>query len=255
MGGLTSLLLLLCVGVTVSTVLDLQKRILGGHDCPKGERGYHVKLLRENGGQLCGGSLLKNNWILTAAHCWEWGMKVVVGVHPGPELDPVMVIEPPVMYRDDKKRIHDIMLLKLPSLHNLPKITPVDLPDCKKQKPKPRDTVKIAGSVVTSKGDDDKRECAESKELLCADIKLSDCTNLKTTHELYSYNHWFCGETSTVDICPGDTGGGVVFGNTIYGVMSFMGDIEKAHALDVGFMDVCEYKDWIKKNIKTGIFG
>ena len=63
---------------------------------------------------------------------------MVVGVRPDSQLDPVMVIEPPVMYGDDKKRIHDIMLLKLPPLHNLPKITPVDLPvDCKKQKPKP----------------------------------------------------------------------------------------------------------------------
>lgn len=63
---------------------------------------------------------------------------MVVGVHPGPELNPVMITEPPVMYGDKKKKIHDIMLLKLPDLVNLPKIKPVDLPsDCKKQKPKP----------------------------------------------------------------------------------------------------------------------
>ncbi|XP_030286040.1 kallikrein-8-like [Sparus aurata] len=255
MGGLTSLLLLLCVGVTVSTVLDLQKRIIGGHECPAGERGYHVKLVTENGALLCGGSLLKNNWILTAAHCWQWGMKVVVGVHPGPELNPVMITEPPVMY-GDKKKIHDIMLLKLPDLVNLPKITPVDLPsDCKKQKPKPLDTVKIAGSAVTTLGEDNKRECAPSDKLQCADIKLSDCTKLKTTHELYSYNHWFCGETSTVDICPGDAGGGVVRGNMIFGVISFMGESEKANAADLGFIDVCEYKDWIKKKTKKPIFG
>lgn len=35
-------------------------------------------------------------------------------------------------------------------------------------------------------------------------------------------------------------------GNTVYGVFSFMGDAEKAHAADVGFMDVCEYKKWIE---------
>ena len=49
----------------------------------------------------------------------------------------VTITELPVVYVDDKKRIHDIMLLKLPDIVNLPKITPVDLPDCKKQKPKP----------------------------------------------------------------------------------------------------------------------
>lgn len=47
-------------------------------------------------------------------------------------------------------------------------------------------------------------------------------------------------------LLQGDSGGGVMVGNTVYGVFSFMGDAEKAHAADVGFMDVCEYKKWIE---------
>ena len=47
----------------------------------------------------------------------------------------------------------------------------------------------------------------------------------------------------------GDSGGGVMVGNTIYGVFSFMGDAEKAHTEDVGFMDVCEYKKWIEATV------
>lgn len=65
------------------------------------------------------------------------GMKAVVAVHPGAKLKTVVITAPPVMYGDNQNRIHDIMLLKLPPLDNLPKITPVDLPvDCTK-KPKP----------------------------------------------------------------------------------------------------------------------
>ena len=64
-------------------------------------------------------------------------MKAVVGVHPGTNKKTVVITAPPVMHGDDQNRIHDIMLLKLPPLDNLPKITPVDLPaDCTK-KPKP----------------------------------------------------------------------------------------------------------------------
>lgn len=57
--------------VTVSTVEDLQKRVIGGQDCGKDERHYHVKLTHPRGELSCGGSLISDKWILTAAHCYD----------------------------------------------------------------------------------------------------------------------------------------------------------------------------------------
>ena len=63
-------------------------------------------------------------------------MEAVVGVHPGTKLNTMKITAPPVMYGDDQNRIHDIMLLKLPSDFNSAHIKPIALPvDCA-EKPK-----------------------------------------------------------------------------------------------------------------------
>ncbi|KAM6942406.1 blarina toxin-like [Lycodopsis pacificus] len=120
MGGMTRLLLLLWAGVTVGSVVDLQKRIIGGKDCLKEERGYHAFLTFTKGADdfVCGGSLIHEQWILTAAHCWEDGrtVKAVLGPHTDHPTTVEIELKPRIFEDKDVKgvtRQHDIMLLKL----------------------------------------------------------------------------------------------------------------------------------------------
>ncbi|KAG8004424.1 Coagulation factor VII, partial [Nibea albiflora] len=63
---------------------DLQGRIVGGTECPKGECPWQVLLVYKGKG-FCGGVIFKPTWILTASHCLESAdvqfLKVVAGEH------------------------------------------------------------------------------------------------------------------------------------------------------------------------------
>ncbi|XP_060938711.1 serine protease 1-like [Limanda limanda] len=116
MACLTTLLFAMWLGVTVSTVVDLEKRIFGGEECGAKERLYHVKVISTDMDRQrfrCGGSLISRQWILTAGHCFKPGrtFTAYIGVHPGPP-QVVRITEKPKIFNDGK--IHDLMLLKLP---------------------------------------------------------------------------------------------------------------------------------------------
>ncbi|XP_051240386.1 anionic trypsin-2-like [Dicentrarchus labrax] len=251
MGGMASLLLLLWVGLTVGKVVDLQKRIIGGHNCNNNERLYHVKLIAKVDAtheSLCGGSLISDQWILTAAHCWEprWIITAHLGVHPRQghgNAQQMQITEDPQIFTDQDNnnnvRQHDIMLLKLPRKVT---IRPVQLPDCKRR-PNVGATVQIAGHAARFEVP------PYVPDLQCADIKVVTCPHIVVNNVDWSYQHWLCGRTRGVDTCPGDSGGGVVYNNKIYGVHSNSGTY--ACTAEAAFMDVCEYIQWIR--IVTGL--
>uniref|UniRef100_A0A8D3BI22 trypsin n=1 Tax=Scophthalmus maximus TaxID=52904 RepID=A0A8D3BI22_SCOMX len=229
------------LSVTVSTGMDVQKRIVGGNEC---ERHYHVHLrivFADGKSSFCGGTLISDQWIVTAAHCHDWTMYADLsgGVDGGEEITAA-----PVKYEDVQKRPHDIMLLKLPQATT---IKPVGLPDCDKH---------LFPSSSSSSLDP-----ALTPKLHCADFNVVDCKSLIQTmlkdfpkqYKVKAYQHWICGQSPGVDVCYGDSGGGAVFRDEIYGVLSFLGDPNYVCRKESAFMDLCnqDYKDWFNKTIKT----
>ncbi|XP_076583613.1 beta-fibrinogenase brevinase-like [Chaetodon auriga] len=246
MGGMTGLLLLLWVGVTGSTAVDLQKRIIGGQIC---NRPYHVIITTTQNIFVCGGSLISDRWILTAAHCWIWQMNVVIDWH-SPHPITMRIRAPPVMYGDNNHMIHDIMLLRLPQ--QLRPARHIALPNCNNPL-RVGDAVQIAGHGATTVNPDYTKRSEFTPDLRCANIRADRCPWQGDPNHQDGHQHMFCGRTPGVDVCPGDSGGGVVFPdatdhtNRIYGVISTSG--EHVCAAPVGFMDVCGYIQWITATI------
>ncbi|KAM9346001.1 polyserase-2-like [Symphorus nematophorus] len=58
-----------CLSSSVCGKPPLNTRIVGGQPAPAGSWPWQVSLHR-NGGHFCGGTLINNEWVLTAAHCF-----------------------------------------------------------------------------------------------------------------------------------------------------------------------------------------
>ncbi|XP_032407520.1 arginine esterase-like [Xiphophorus hellerii] len=256
MALLKVLLLLLGLGVAVSSA-SLQKRVIGGQNCRDDERHYHVTVYRHNyiDEKFCGGSLISDQWVLTAAHCWEyapgWFNEAHVGVHPKSATKLIYTIAQREIYRDSNGREHDIMLLKLQSKTT---IQPIRLPDCP-------DTlllgtkVQFAGYGSTQVGFFNKRISHRPDDLQCAEFKIAKHEKLekilaKDQDFRYRFQKWYSVRSSKKDLSRGDSGGGFVFKNRLYGVCVFTGDALYALNAPNAFMDVCAYKQWIDDTIK-----
>jgi trypsin len=124
-----SLLLAIAFSSSISFA-GLETKIVGGSEASPGEFPYIVSFHYSTMGHFCGGSLIKPNWVLTAAHCTDYiavnSNSVYLGVHhlkdlAGTEVrTAVMVVRHPKF--DSQTQNYDYALVKLDKNSSFPPV-------------------------------------------------------------------------------------------------------------------------------------
>lgn len=74
----------LALATTAQAKVEFGQKIVGGIEASVGEFPFQVSIQSNYGGHFCGGSLIKPNWVLTAAHCvqrWSNTNKIIIGTN------------------------------------------------------------------------------------------------------------------------------------------------------------------------------
>ncbi|XP_019893388.1 serine protease 1 [Musca domestica] len=240
-------------------LVDTEGRITNGRDAAVGQFPYQVGLslkVSSTSSSWCGGSLIGNRWVLTAAHCTDGISSITVylgaTVRTSPEVTHTVSKSDVIIHANwnSKTLKNDISLIKIPSVTYTSKIKAVKLPA-------------IASSYSTYAGDTavasgwgrtSDSSSAVASHLKYADMKVITNTVCKATFGTTITDSNICVSTPNgVSTCNGDSGGPLVLkSNSVQiGLTSFGSAAGCEKGYPAAFTRVTSYLSWIKTH--TGI--
>ncbi|XP_067255107.1 mast cell protease 4-like [Chanodichthys erythropterus] len=246
-----SLLLLASLLPHLTFTAHVNVGIVNGTKAKRHSRPYMVSL-QEFGDHICGGFLISDQFVLTAAHCWNKydNLMVVVGAHDlkkSKSSDHIRVKSyiPHPNYRPTNKPHHhdaDIMLLKLEKrvkLNNKVGVIPL---------PKKGEDVKADTACSVAGWGDLVTNGSGSNLLMEAKVSVMNNTECRNRWgALYSVSQMIC-VYGYGGSCNGDSGGPLVCGNTAVGITSF-GSRRHCNSPKQPevYTKISEYIEWINK--------
>ncbi|XP_060521238.1 trypsin beta-like [Cylas formicarius] len=232
----------------------IEGRIVGGVAVDIRDFAYQVAVLR-NGLQICGGALISNRTVLTAAHCLEPDVITSVGqlsVRLGSSLHQSggerisaasYKIHEKYDYRDASAVDYDIGIIHLASVVTTGYATPLAMDFSGRSY--------SAGEMVTVSGWGDTYEGSElgSTELRAVQVPVVSQSNCRRIYgNVISSRMWCAGlDAGGKDACQGDSGGPAVINGKLAGIVSFGGGCARAGVPGV-YSSVPAYRAWITAN-------
>ncbi|XP_036928967.1 trypsin-1-like [Acanthopagrus latus] len=238
-----SLIFVLLIGAAFA--LDDDK-IVGGYECQAHSQPHQVSL--NSGYHFCGGSLVNENWVVSAAHCYKSRVQVRLGEHDitrneGTEqfIDSSRVIRHPNY--NSWNIDNDIMLIKLSRPATLNSyVQPVALPT----------SCAPAGTMCRVSGWGNTMSSVSGDQLQCLEIPILSTRDCENSYPGMITDAMFCAGylEGGKDSCQGDSGGPVVCNSQLQGVVSWgYGCAERDHP--GVYAKVCIFTDWLKTTMAS----
>ncbi|XP_073332516.1 mast cell protease 1A-like [Pagrus major] len=225
----------------------LGAKIFNGIKVPENSMLYMASLQSNNGHRFCGGSLISDNFVLTAAHCDdEELLKVVLGTHnlrnTGTVRNIVQRCKHPHYQRNPPT--NDIMLLKLSeSVPEGGTIRRIQLPPPNMNIQQDQ-ICHVAGWGITEDG-------RSVDDLRAVGVSVVDQNVCKHQWSGIPANVICAGGYQTHNgFCNGDSGGPLVCNGMAAGVVSFADQVCLDKRLPNVYTDVSKFRPWIDQILR-----
>ncbi|KAJ6225201.1 hypothetical protein RDWZM_003746 [Blomia tropicalis] len=227
-------------------------KVVGGNTASEGQFPYQISLRNRKNQHFCGGSIINEQWILTAAHCVDGetasSMMVVVGTnhldHNGTQYDIAKVISHPSY--NPLFTINDIALIQTnDTIQFNDRIDIVNLTDTYPQR---GSTAILSGWGLTKYPDQ-----SLPNELQFIELRI--ISNIICRIRLFGFpilsTHVCTLSGRGKGACQGDSGGPLVVNGTQVGIVSW--GIPCARGRPDVFTSVVSYREWIMEQINSPI--
>uniref|UniRef100_A0A1A9ZF60 Peptidase S1 domain-containing protein n=1 Tax=Glossina pallidipes TaxID=7398 RepID=A0A1A9ZF60_GLOPL len=238
--------------LVISAVAGPAPPVLGGENAKEKQFPYQVSLQIE-GSHFCGGSILNEHYILTAAHCFGGAINeeelaaallVRVGSLDWAKGGDLVKVKRVVIHDDNGYFKNDVALLELDE--------PLKFSDHIQSIEMSKDEVPSGAEVIVSGwGIASKSVLPEHLQWTTLKaISRTECSKF-LSETTYKLDNMIClAHGDGQGVCTGDSGGGGVYNGKLVGVASFV--VHGCHSSSPnGYARVSKHYDWIVDNMKN----